>query len=61
MSVDPPEKMVVYFELVQTTKEYMRSVMPIEPRWLTELAPHFHKKKDIEEMEEKKMPKQRQR
>ncbi|KAL6857478.1 Cyclin-dependent kinase catalytic subunit [Amphichorda felina] len=59
MSVDPPEKMVVYFELVQTTKEYMRSVMPIEPRWLAELAPHFHKKKDMEEMEEKKMPKQR--
>lgn len=59
MAIDPPEKMVVYFELVQTTKEYMRSVMPIEPRWLTELAPHFHKKKDIEAMEEKKMPKQR--
>lgn len=59
MSVDPPEKMVVYFELVQTTKEYMRSVMPIEARWLSELAPHFHKKKDMEELEEKKMPKQR--
>ncbi|KAI1054009.1 hypothetical protein LB507_007383 [Fusarium sp. FIESC RH6] len=59
MTIDPPEKMVVYFELVQTTKEYMRSVMPIEPRWLSELAPHFHKKKDVEEMEEKKMPKQR--
>lgn len=56
MAVDPPEKMVVYFELVQTTKEYMRSVMPIEAKWLAELAPHFHKKKDIEEMEEKKMP-----
>ncbi|KAL6922203.1 hypothetical protein FSST1_006229 [Fusarium sambucinum] len=59
MAIDPPEKMVVYFELVQTTKEYMRSVMPIEPRWLSELAPHFHKKKDVEEMEEKKMPKRR--
>ncbi|KAM5352704.1 hypothetical protein ACJ41O_005426 [Fusarium nematophilum] len=59
MAIDPPEKMVVYFELVQTTKEYMRSVMPIEPRWLAELAPHFHKKKDVEAMEEKKMPKQR--
>lgn len=59
MAVDPPEKMVVYFELVQTTKEYMRSVMPIEASWLAELAPHFHKKKDIEAMEEKKMPKQR--
>ncbi|KAM3499754.1 hypothetical protein MY10362_007016 [Beauveria mimosiformis] len=59
MAVDPPEKMVVYFELVQTTKEYMRSVMPIEAKWLAELAPHFHKKKDIEELEEKKMPKRR--
>lgn len=59
MTVDPPERMVVYFELVQTTKEYMRSVMPIEARWLAELAPHFHKKKDVEELEEKKMPKQR--
>ncbi|OAA56838.1 ATP-dependent RNA helicase DHX8 [Cordyceps fumosorosea ARSEF 2679] len=59
MAVDPPERMVVYFELVQTTKEYMRSVMPIEAGWLAELAPHFHKKKDIEELEEKKMPKQR--
>ncbi|KAK2598171.1 hypothetical protein QQS21_005722 [Conoideocrella luteorostrata] len=59
MSVDPPEKMIIYFELVQTTKEYMRGVIPIEPKWLAELAPHFHKKKDIEAMEEKKMPKQR--
>ncbi|KAG6000750.1 hypothetical protein E4U54_001296 [Claviceps lovelessii] len=59
MAVDPPEKMVIYFELVQTTKEYMRGVIPIEVKWLAELAPHFHKKKDIEAMEEKKMPKQR--
>lgn len=59
MTVDPPERMVVYFELVQTTKEYMRSVMPIEAKWLAELAPHFHKKKDVEELEEKKMPKRR--
>lgn len=48
-----------YFELVQTSKEYMRSCMPIEPKWLAELAPHFHKKKDMEVLEEKKMPKQR--
>ncbi|KAG5953444.1 hypothetical protein E4U57_005426 [Claviceps arundinis] len=59
MAVDPPEKMVIYFELVQTTKEYMRGVIPIEMKWLAELAPHFHKKKDIEAMEERKMPKQR--
>ncbi|PHH71201.1 hypothetical protein CDD80_5443 [Ophiocordyceps camponoti-rufipedis] len=59
MAVDPPEKMVLYFELVQTSKEYMRSVMPIEAAWLAELAPHFHRKKDIEELEEKKMPRKR--
>ncbi|CAK7201010.1 hypothetical protein SEUCBS139899_003711 [Sporothrix eucalyptigena] len=57
MGADPPARMVIYFELVQTTKEYMRSCLPIEPRWLSELAPHFHKKKDIEALEDKKMPK----
>ncbi|KAF3353581.1 hypothetical protein VDGD_00165 [Verticillium dahliae] len=59
MGVDPPTKMLVYFELVQTTKEYMRSCMPIEPKWLAELAPHFYKKKDMEGLEDKKMPKSR--
>ncbi|SCV42901.1 probable pre-mRNA splicing protein PRP2 [Fusarium fujikuroi] len=59
MSVDPPPKMVIYFELVQTTKDYMRSVMPIEPKWLGELAPHFYKKDDMEDLVAKKMPKQR--
>ncbi|KAI1389633.1 P-loop containing nucleoside triphosphate hydrolase protein [Hypoxylon trugodes] len=59
MKSDPPEKMVIYYELVLTNKEYMRSCMPIKPGWLNEVAPHFHKKKDIEELEEKKMPKQR--
>jgi pre-mRNA-splicing factor ATP-dependent RNA helicase DHX16 len=59
MGHDPPIKMVVYFELVQTTKEYMRSCLPIEAKWLAELAPHFHQKKDVEAMEDKKLPKQR--
>ncbi|KAI1850542.1 hypothetical protein JX266_003824 [Neoarthrinium moseri] len=59
MGSDPPEKMVIYFELVQTTKEYMRSCLPIKPAWLSEVAPHFHKKGDIENLEERKMPKQR--
>ncbi|KAK6864036.1 helicase associated domain-containing protein [Apiospora arundinis] len=60
MGSDPPERMVIYFELVQTTKEYMRSCLPIKPQWLNEVAPHFHKKKDIEDLEQRKMPKQRQ-
>ncbi|KAG5560121.1 hypothetical protein RHGRI_003419 [Rhododendron griersonianum] len=30
---------VVYHELVMTTKEYMREVIVIDPKWLVELAP----------------------
>jgi len=51
MTEHPPPKTVVYFELVQTSKEYMRSYFPIEPRWLADVAPHH--KKDIEAIEEK--------
>jgi len=57
MKSDPPEKTVIYYELVLTNKEYMRSCMPIRPQWLNEVAPHFHKKKDLEQLEEKKLPK----
>eukprot|EP01063_Lacrimia_lanifica_P021372 TRINITY_DN2868_c0_g1_i1.p1 TRINITY_DN2868_c0_g1~~TRINITY_DN2868_c0_g1_i1.p1 ORF type:complete len:1164 (+),score=463.84 TRINITY_DN2868_c0_g1_i1:59-3550(+) len=32
---------VIYHELVQTSKEYMREVMAIEPHWLPEMAPNF--------------------
>lgn len=32
---------VSYFELVLTTKEYMRQVIQIEPGWLREVAPHY--------------------
>lgn len=55
MKSDPPEKTVLYYELVLTNKEYMRSCMPIRPQWLNEVAPHFHKKKDLEQIEEKKI------
>ncbi|XP_076067983.1 ATP-dependent RNA helicase pea [Oratosquilla oratoria] len=34
---------VVYHELVQTTKEYMREVTTIDPKWLVEFAPSFFK------------------
>ncbi|KAI1344877.1 P-loop containing nucleoside triphosphate hydrolase protein [Xylariaceae sp. FL0016] len=57
MKADPPEKTVIYFELVLTNKEYMRNCMPIKAQWLNEVAPHFHKKKDLEKLEERKMPK----
>uniref|UniRef100_A0A7N8XVB8 RNA helicase n=1 Tax=Mastacembelus armatus TaxID=205130 RepID=A0A7N8XVB8_9TELE len=37
---------VVYHELVLTTKEYMREVTTIDPRWLVEFAPAFFKVSD---------------
>ncbi|GAB9470862.1 Pre-mrna-splicing factor atp-dependent rna [Globisporangium polare] len=48
---------VVYHELAFTTKEYMRSVIPIKAEWLTELAPHYYKTREIEDSRNKKMPK----
>lgn len=48
---------VVYHELAFTTKEYMRSVIPIKAEWLTELAPHYYNANEIEDAKTKKMPK----
>ncbi|RAO71208.1 uncharacterized protein BHQ10_007220 [Talaromyces amestolkiae] len=51
-------KWVIYYELVLTSKEYMRGNMPLQPEWLTEVAPHYHKKKDLETLGlDKKVPK----
>jgi len=41
---------VIYHELVLTTKEYMRNIMVIDARWLTELAPAFYQKADPNKM-----------
>lgn len=40
-------EMVVYHELVMTTKEYMRNCIEIEPEWLLEIAPHLYKESDL--------------
>ncbi|KAI4154231.1 MAG: hypothetical protein LQ340_001802 [Diploschistes diacapsis] len=58
MAQNPPPRFILYHELVLTSKEYMRSAMPIKPEWLVEVAPHFHKKEDLGEGR-KKMPKVR--
>jgi pre-mRNA-splicing factor ATP-dependent RNA helicase DHX16 len=47
-------KWIIYHDLVFTTKEYMRQIIPIENKWLLEVAPHYYKAKDLEEQ---KMPK----
>lgn len=51
-------KWVLFYQLVLTSREYMRSNMPIQPEWLTEVAPHFFSKKDLESLHiDKKMAK----
>lgn len=45
---------VVYHELVMTTKEYMREVTVIDPKWLVELAPRFFKVADPTKMSKRK-------
>jgi len=37
---------VIFHELVLTTKEYMREVIAIDPKWLVEMAPKFFKRAD---------------
>ncbi|KAJ2064974.1 hypothetical protein GGI17_000575 [Coemansia sp. S146] len=50
-------KLVVYFELVLTSLEFMRQVIEIDAKWLLELAPHYYKKSDVEDDIKRKMPK----
>lgn len=55
----PPAKTVLYYELVQTSKSYLRQVMEIKPQWLLDVAPHYFKPADLEQLAkgDKKMPK----
>eukprot|EP00249_Psilotum_nudum_P023176 c28773_g1_i1 orf=661-4329(-) len=45
---------VMYHELVMTTKEYMREVTVIDPKWLVELAPRFFKVADPTKLSKRK-------
>ena len=49
-----PPKWIIFHELVLTTKEFMRNLIEIDPKWLIEIAPHYYKISDIEEKEEGK-------
>jgi len=55
---DEQSKWLVYFELVFTTKEFMRQVIEIESKWLLEVAPHYYKEKEIDDSTAK-MPKKK--
>ncbi|XP_021989609.1 pre-mRNA-splicing factor ATP-dependent RNA helicase DEAH1 isoform X2 [Helianthus annuus] len=52
---------VIYHELVETSKGYMRQVSEIKPEWLVEIAPHYYQLKDVEDLASKKMPRGRGR
>ena len=45
---------VLYHELVLTTKEYMREVTAIDPKWLVEFAPAFFKFGDPTKLSKRK-------
>ena len=46
---------VIYYELVVTTKEFMREIVEIESAWMKEVAPHYYKMNELEDSTIKKM------
>lgn len=46
---------VIYHELVMTTKEYMREVVAVDPKWLVEVAPNYFKSADPNKISKRKM------
>ncbi|KAJ3312646.1 hypothetical protein HDV04_002788 [Boothiomyces sp. JEL0838] len=48
---------VLYYELVLTSKEFMRQCIDIQPEWLMEVAPHYYQQKELEDDSSKRMPK----
>jgi pre-mRNA-splicing factor ATP-dependent RNA helicase DHX16 len=56
--MDVRPKWVIFHELVLTSKEFMRSCLPLQPEWLMEVAPHYYKNKEVEALGvDRKMPK----
>ncbi|WFD47528.1 RNA helicase [Malassezia furfur] len=49
-----PAEYVVYHEVVMTSKEYMREVTAIEPKWLVEVAPRFFRTADPTSLSKRK-------
>jgi ATP-dependent RNA helicase DHX8/PRP22 len=45
---------LIYNEVVLTTKEYMRTVTAVDPRWLVEFAPAFFKVADATKLSKRK-------
>ncbi|KAG7193724.1 uncharacterized protein KQ657_000414 [Scheffersomyces spartinae] len=50
-NVKPPPKLLMYHELVLTSKEFMRNVTRVKPEWVKEFGLHYFSSKDLEFME----------
>lgn len=48
-------KFVLYYELVLTSKEYIRSCLEIKAEWLPMIAPHYFKNNELEGLIDKKI------
>ena len=54
---EQPPRWILYHELVFTTKEFMRQIMPIHPKWLHEIAPHYYAPQEVTDESAMKLPK----
>ncbi|XP_030831683.1 probable ATP-dependent RNA helicase DHX35 [Strongylocentrotus purpuratus] len=50
----PPPRWVVYNEVLQTSKDYMRDVTVVKSSWLSEIAPHFYQFGTVNEIAAKR-------
>lgn len=53
-STKPFPKLVLYHQLVLTSKEYMRNCIQVDEKWVSELASHYYSTKDLEFIRPKK-------
>ena len=54
---DETPRWLIYHQIISTSREYMREIMPIECAWINEVAPHYYRQQDLETMAKKKLPK----
>ncbi|WFD44068.1 RNA helicase [Malassezia psittaci] len=45
----PQPRFLCYYELVETSKNFMRQVMEIQPEWLMEVAKHYFSRDDVQD------------
>ena len=50
-----PPQWVVFVEVLQTSKEFMRDITTVDPKWLYELAPHYYEFGTEREIAERKL------